>query len=318
MDAASAALYTMESTMSTGAPVFTSHPILSYLALPETYTPSPKESPIDFLNLHIRQLPPHLLLTFSLITNSKQRTAIPTIRNRRLQYTLSDPEELGFVEARSQWPLLWEGRERRGVEEGKEERNWAQSGFLEGNKKHVGKLAALLGEYEEEREAERIRMIRRERPTENEFVPEEDSDSDDEMEDASQGLVNEVEEMGIEETKASFERLVKEKFIYGLLDVSTMHSPRLIQLKQVHIYSLLIMTRSTGMISSTLTMTEKLKKSGLTMRTKINRAHVLFTCILLPVFPIESLYHSSTFIVDFHCQSLEFKTGEALRIQPEA
>src|SRR5882762_2207508 len=146
--------------MSNGAPVFTSPPILSSLQLQDTYTPSPKDFPIDFLQLHIRNLPPHLLLTFSLITTPKQRTVIPTIRNRRLKYTHSNPRELGFVEARSRWPMLWEGRERRGVEEGREEREWAEGdGFLRGSEKHVGKLGELLGEYEEEREAERVRIM---------------------------------------------------------------------------------------------------------------------------------------------------------------
>ncbi|KIM90959.1 hypothetical protein PILCRDRAFT_1195 [Piloderma croceum F 1598] len=200
--------------MSSGAPVFTSPPILSYLQLPETYTPSPKESPIDFLQLHIRQLPPHLLLTFSLITNPKQRTTVPTIRNRRLKYTHSNPEELSFVEARSQWPTLWEGRERRGMEEGQDERDWVMNdGFLKGSMKHVGKLGILLGEYEEEREAERVRALRRERAAEAAFVPEEDSDSEDE--DMAHA---EEEEVKPEEAKASFERLVREQFIYGLLD----------------------------------------------------------------------------------------------------
>ena len=200
--------------MSSGAPVFTSPPILSYLQLPETYTPSPKESPIDFLQLHIRQLPPHLLLTFSLITNPKQRTTVPTIRNRRLEYTHSNPEELSFVEARSRWPTLWEGRERRGMEEGQSEREWVMNdGFLKGSTKHVGKLGVLLGEYEEEREAERVRALRRERAAEAAFVPEEDSDSEDED-------MAYAEEEKPEEAKGSFERLVREQFIYGLLDVS--------------------------------------------------------------------------------------------------
>lgn len=192
--------------------LFTPSVILAYLQLPESYSPSPKESPIDFLHLHIRQLPPHLLLTFSLITTPRKRTVIPTIRNRRLRYTLSDPHELSFAEARSRWPLLWEGEsERRGMEEGQDEKDWVQSGgFMDGSKKHVGKLGTLLGDYEEEREAERIRAIKKERAAEREFIPEEDSDSDSDMEN---------EELKPEEARVSFERLVREQFIYGLLDV---------------------------------------------------------------------------------------------------
>lgn len=194
--------------------LFASPPILSYLQLPNDYHPSPLESPIDFIQLHIRQLPPHLLLTFSLITTPQQRTVIPTVRNRRLKYASASPPELSFIEARSQWPTLWEGRERRGVEEAQNERDWVRDMFLEGTKGHIGKLAELLGDYEEEREAERVRVLRRERAANEAFVPEEDSDSDDEDEPDVQ------EEIDPEDAKISFERLVKERFIYGLLDVS--------------------------------------------------------------------------------------------------
>ena len=44
---------------------------------------------------------------------------------------------------------------------GKEEEEWASKQFLDGKKMHVGKLGPLLGGYEEEREAERVRTIRR-------------------------------------------------------------------------------------------------------------------------------------------------------------
>jgi len=99
------------------------------------------------------------------------------------------------------------------MEEGQDERDWVMNdGFLKGSMKHVGKLGTLLGDYEEEREAERVRELRRERRVvEDEFVPEEDSDSDD---------PEPVEEVKPEEAKALFERVVRERFIYGLLDVS--------------------------------------------------------------------------------------------------
>jgi hypothetical protein len=101
------------------------------------------------------------------------------------------------------------------MEEGQDERDWVQSSFLEGFMKHVGKLGSLLGDYEEEREAERVRVLRRERAAETAFVPEEDSDSDDEEDDP---VIPTDEEMKPEEAKAAFERLVRERFIYGLLD----------------------------------------------------------------------------------------------------
>jgi hypothetical protein len=100
------------------------------------------------------------------------------------------------------------------MEEGQSEREWVMNdGFLKGSTKHVGKLGVLLGEYEEEREAERVRALRRERAAEAAFVPEEDSDSEDED-------MAYAEEEKPEEAKGSFERLVREQFIYGLLDVS--------------------------------------------------------------------------------------------------
>lgn len=127
-----------------------------------------------------------------------------------MRFTNQNPPELQFNSARNTWPLLWKGRERRGIEEGAEERDWAENNFLQGAKKHVGKLASLLGGYEEEREAERIRVLYREKPG-GEFVAEEDSESDEETEEGEQ-------EEGQEEAKETFERLIREHFIYGLLE----------------------------------------------------------------------------------------------------
>ncbi|KAK0206415.1 hypothetical protein DFS33DRAFT_1272898 [Desarmillaria ectypa] len=199
---------------------FNERAILSFIALPSdgSYHPSPTAEPIDFLKRHLQHLPPHLVIQFSSVTTPKQRAAIPTVRNRRLKYAESNPTDLSFTVARSTWPTLWEGRERRGVEEGKEEKDWAQHEFLHGSIKHVGKLGDLLGGYEEEREAERVRSIRREEAKE-EFVPEEDeSDSDeDESEQVSNALANlEFESEG--DQKIFFLRRVKERFIYGLLE----------------------------------------------------------------------------------------------------
>jgi hypothetical protein len=192
---------------------------LAYLGLPATYSPAPHGDPILFLRMHLHQLPPHLQVHFSTLTTPKQRTLIPTIRNRRLKYTLSAPPELQFSVARNTWPELWVGRERPGVEEGREEKEWVGKGFLEGGRVHVGKLGNLLREYEEERGAQRVRELRRERMAatsgeEADFVPEEDTDSDQDEIPAS----TEVEESP-EEARASFERLIRERFIYGLLEV---------------------------------------------------------------------------------------------------
>ncbi|PPQ77665.1 hypothetical protein CVT25_011100 [Psilocybe cyanescens] len=192
-------------------PVFDKNPSLKYLGLPENFTPSPETDPITFLSQYLTRLPPHLLLHYSYITTPKQRSVITSIRNRRLQYVNKNPSELSFDAGRSTWPNLWQGRERRGAEEGAEERSWAQNDFLQGSKQHIGKLGNLLAEYEEEREAERVREIRRNNrdPAEDDFVPEEDSDSDDDAP---------TEPETPEQARASFERLLCENFMFGLLD----------------------------------------------------------------------------------------------------
>ncbi|KAJ7094606.1 hypothetical protein B0H15DRAFT_938214 [Mycena belliarum] len=189
-------------------------PIQSYLGLDADSQPNPKSAPIDFLTLHMRHLPPHLLVSFSNVTTPKERTRISTIRNRRLKYANGGPSELQFPAARSTWPLLYDGQLRRGQQEGEDERDWAAKDFLQGLTKHVGKLGNLLGGYEAEREAERFRTLRRNR-VDVEFVPEEESDSDD---DEDQGDTGRSERLTDEEDKATFERLIRERFIYGLLE----------------------------------------------------------------------------------------------------
>ncbi|KAJ7240319.1 hypothetical protein B0H12DRAFT_1134877 [Mycena haematopus] len=199
--------------------VFNDTRIRAYLALGPNYQPDLKTAPIDFLALHLTQLPPHLLLSFSSVTTPRDRSRIPAIRNRRLKYATTDPPELQFSNARRTWPLLYDGQERRGQQEGEDERDWAAKDFLQGLTKHVNKLGTLLGGYEEEREAERFRALRRER-AEAEFVPEEESDSDDDDDDdeeEDQGQRG-MEGMTEHDAKASFERLIREHFIYGLLE----------------------------------------------------------------------------------------------------
>ncbi|KAG8218646.1 hypothetical protein J3R82DRAFT_4310 [Butyriboletus roseoflavus] len=189
--------------------------ILSYVGLPPEYEPRPSASPIEFLQKHLHVLPPHLIVGFSFVTTPKQRSVITEIRNRRLAYTKTGPKQLAFAEARNRWPHLWFGRGRHDQEAVQEEREWAEKGFLGGGAQQVGKLGALLADYEEEREAERIRQVRRQRASED-FVPEQEEDSEGELSD--QGIV-EVEESP-EEERATFERRITELFIYGMLEVS--------------------------------------------------------------------------------------------------
>ncbi|KAG0709792.1 hypothetical protein DFH29DRAFT_885811 [Suillus ampliporus] len=197
-------------------PSFQDSEILSYLGLPRDYDPLPSIDPVEFLKRHIHQLPPHVIQRFSLVTTPKQRTVITEIRNRRLKYTESRPGSLSFTAARNAWPALWQGRERGGQEEGREEQEWGKISFLGGAEQQVGKLGKLLGDFEEEREAERVRFIRRTQANDD-FVPEEeDSDSEEEYEFPKTQEVEESESP--EEAKALFERRIRERFIYGLLE----------------------------------------------------------------------------------------------------
>lgn len=194
---------------------------LRFLGLPAdgSYTPDPKWKPMEFLKAHLRVLPPHIAPLFSKVTTARQRSALALIRNRRLKYAQSEPRSLSFDNARRAWPSLWEGRERRGVEEGRDEGDWVRGDFLHGSAQHVGKLAQLLGGLEEEREAQRVREVRREAAA-NAFVPEEedesDSDSDENIPDTIEDVANLVSD---EDARELFERRIREKFIYGLLEV---------------------------------------------------------------------------------------------------
>lgn len=187
--------------------------LLSYLGLPDNYEPSPETSTIAFLTKHMTELPPHLLKHFDHLTSAKERTTIPTIRNRRLKYTAQKPSSLEFTTAKRRWPNLWQGKELHGA---KEEKEWVEKDFIGGSRKHVGKLGDLLGGYEEQREAERIRNLKR-RQLET-VIPEEDDSSESE-DDYAEGA--QIEEDSQDEVKASFERLIRERLIYGLLEASS-------------------------------------------------------------------------------------------------
>ena len=159
------------------------------------------------------------------------------------------PQELKWDSGRALEPLLWENMNasalptasappRPGVEAGVQEREWAERHFVgyhsvpsrsgsaaeqTTQKGYVGRLGELLAGYEEEREAERLRVTRRERiaafaserDTEEEF----DTDSsDDEITRYPSSAAPEAESP--EEMRSSFERLLRERFIDGFLPVS--------------------------------------------------------------------------------------------------
>lgn len=215
---------------------------LSYLGLPSDYSPSPSNEPIPFLSLHIHQLPPELLSIFSSLTTARERSTVPTIRNRRFRYTQSNPSELKLSNAKRSWPALWEGPPEPptslGKDSAKEEHDWVERDFLGGNsagpsgekRNHVGKLGSLLGGYEEDREVERMRGVRREMAAKaaEEFVPEEDESSEDgDGEEMGPSRMEERSNVGggppqndsMEEMQGLFDRRVRERFIYGLLQV---------------------------------------------------------------------------------------------------
>ncbi|KZT72502.1 hypothetical protein DAEQUDRAFT_754978 [Daedalea quercina L-15889] len=195
---------------------------LSYLGLPDDYSPSPDAQPVDFLTKHFRELPPHLLSHFSANTTPKQRSVIPAIRNRRLKYVDSNPPELSFASAKATWPTLWPGREPPGREQGEDEREWAEKFFMGSSlKPHVGKLGMLLGGYEEERSAEHVRAQRRAAAEELDRVPEEEDseEEEEETEEEEEGVQPQPEEEeSTDDTKAWFLRRVRERLIYGLLE----------------------------------------------------------------------------------------------------
>jgi hypothetical protein len=194
--------------------------ILTYLGLPEDYDPTPAAAPVAFLTKHIHQLPSHVLHRFSAITTPQQRTAVVLIRNRRFNFTQSNPPELSFSVAKRRWPQLWEGTELIGHEEAREkaqeEKEWAESAFLSGGQAFVGKLGTLLGEYEEERHLEHARQARRGRR--DVLIPEEDQSSDD----GSRPGTPESEP--VQDLQESFLRQIRERFIYGRLEVSVQRS----------------------------------------------------------------------------------------------
>ncbi|KAF9821252.1 hypothetical protein IEO21_00860 [Rhodonia placenta] len=198
----------------TAAPSTRRSPALSYLGLQDNYEPSPDSEPVEFLTKHLHQLPFHLLSYFSSITTPKQRSVIPSIRNRRLRYTSTDPPELRLAAAKSTWPTLWPGREPPGRAQAEDERAWAENFFMGSLKPHIGKLGMLLGGYEEERESERVRNIRRAQAEEIDSMPEEDESSDEEEEE----ILPPEDDESPDDTQAWFLRIIRERFIYGLLE----------------------------------------------------------------------------------------------------
>ncbi|KAH9999798.1 hypothetical protein BJV77DRAFT_1058147 [Russula vinacea] len=180
---------------------FDTNTVLTYLGLPLDYDPSPAIAPIPFLTKHLRQLP----------QISPLRTAVLLIRNRRFNFAQSNPPEFHYQAAMQRWPTLSEEPKRIGHEEAREEKEWADTTFLDGKSQaYVGKLGALLAGYEEERHLERQRQAKRSRL--DDFVPEVDESSDDD--DSGPG----TPESAAQALRELFLRRVRERFIYGHLE----------------------------------------------------------------------------------------------------
>lgn len=235
--------------------VLESPAVLKYLDLPKDYTPSHNDDALEFLKLHISVLPLYLLRPFSNSLTPRQRTSIPLIKNRRTNYVFKiHPQELEWDQGRILEPLLWENMNagavatpssgsahpRPGIEAGAQEREWAEHNFVgyhnvpsrsgstgeqTTKKGYVGRIGELLAEYEEEREAERLRALRRDRMAaaaiERETEEELDTDSsDDEFVRAPSSAMPQDELESTDEVRSSFERLLRERFIDGFLPVS--------------------------------------------------------------------------------------------------
>ncbi|KAG8791660.1 hypothetical protein FRC12_008506 [Ceratobasidium sp. 428] len=213
-------------------PAFDGAPILKYLSLDADYTPSPFENPIEFLRRHITQLPPHLLVLFSNhpSVTPRARASIPTIKNRRCYYAVEEPRALDpDVLSRTDadiWDLVNEERPQGQTtqrptapepdEDVTDERTWADEEFQGGVKGHVGKIGELLAELEGERTRERQRAIRRQaavaRARREETEEEFDESSDEEDEDEQ-----EVPQRQLDAPEKDLRRVVRERFISGLL-----------------------------------------------------------------------------------------------------
>jgi len=217
--------------------------VLRYLSLPETYTPNPSTLPIAFLRLHLSILPSSILQHFSFLLSPRQRTTLSAIRNRRLTYHTSAPTAFSFPIARNKWVDIWDEIAPGAVLQenwrdtsksyAEDEKAWAEAAFLDGEtvagKK--SRLGRLLADYEEERVGEveranrsarlRKREARKAGDREAELQDTEEEEEEEELSEDDQDAAPAVDN---QQLKGTFERVLKERFIAGLLKVSLSHS----------------------------------------------------------------------------------------------
>ncbi|KAF8328667.1 uncharacterized protein EI90DRAFT_3125774 [Cantharellus anzutake] len=209
-------------------PSIDSGTLLKYLGLSSDHSPSPSIEPLRFLSEKYLHFLPTSKRSFRL--------------NRRTIYALTNPPELGWEVGKVLEPSLWEcPREENPSPPGKgaaeEEKSWVEEHFLESNhisstqdinsssrltnKGYVGRLAGLLAEYEEERAAERARELRKERAAEAARERETEEEFDSESDEAD---LPPEEPLSLGQAQCSFERMLRERFIDGLLDASLYES----------------------------------------------------------------------------------------------
>ncbi|EJU06635.1 hypothetical protein DACRYDRAFT_103585 [Dacryopinax primogenitus] len=221
----------------TSTTTFDPAPVLNYLSLPSSSSPSPTSQPLLFLRQHLPHLPPSHASAFSNLLTPAERAALPLIRARRLAYALHDPSphQLTWSHAASQEPMLWTAHggpssglspARLGEREAQEETEWTKSEFIgrrgPGGGGMIGNLGRLLGEFEGERVGEAERVARIERATRAASRVEQHGEQEDEdMDSLSEHETSSEEEGGMtaaDAVKHAFERAVRERFVEGLLE----------------------------------------------------------------------------------------------------
>lgn len=192
--------------------------IQTYLALPPG--PSLPSPPLQFLTDHLPLLPPSLALLLSKPTTPQGRTTIAQIRNRRYRWASQTPPPpaLRVSRGRDRHPLLFDRIVGSGVdirdEEGEEEEEWGRTRAVLGGGATIGKFGELMKGFEEEREGERRRAVRKEEARrERETAEEFESDSD---EDEQEHRVDSFWGAEVEERVRVFERILRERWLDGL------------------------------------------------------------------------------------------------------
>ena len=122
--------------------------------------------PLTFLSNNIYNLPPHLLKYFESVTTPKQRTSIPIIKKRRLNWARSVHSRDTFTAdtGRFRDPSNFEqslDRDERGYhpshayaqDAGAKESQWLENESMMSGHAKLGKLGTLLSEYESERDS---------------------------------------------------------------------------------------------------------------------------------------------------------------------